>query len=283
MAKISVIGMCGMSIFMKVDHFHQSGETLIADDIFFEVGGKGINQAIAASRMGEKVSFLTAVGDDSYGKECMEVARQNGLNATFAIKENKKTAIAYILTDKDGNNQVTEFMGAVLDVSDVMKFEEEISDSDILLLQQEIPNEVNKKAIEIAKKYGVKVILNPAPPRKIDNEIVNEVYIITPNEQEARFIDSERFRNIVTTLGANGCMINGKTIIDALTVDAVDTTGAGDTFNGVLASWIAEGESLENSARYAIVASGISVTRNNVLNAIPYRKEILKGVQNNEK
>lgn len=283
MAKISVIGICGMSIFMKVDHFHQLGETLIADDLFFEVGGKGINQAIAASRMEEKVSFLTAVGDDSHGKECMEVARQNNIDATFAIKENKKTAIAYILTDKDGNNQVTEFMGAVLDVSDVMRFEEEISNSDILLLQQEIPHEVNKKAIEIAKKYDVKVILNPAPPRKIDDEIVNDVYVITPNEQEAKFIDSGRFKNVVTTLGSNGCIINEKTIIDALKVDAVDTTGAGDAFNGVLASFIAEGENLENSARYAVVASGISVTRKNVLNAIPYRKEILKGVKNNDK
>ncbi len=274
MPKISVIGICGNSMFMYADHFHENGETLVADSVFEEIGGKGINQAIAAKRMGADVSFLCAIGDDEYGEKSMKVAKENGINAHFKIKEGKATPFAVILTDKNGENRVTEYKSAELTIEDVISFEEEIAKSDILLLQQEVPSQVNEKAVEIADKYGIKVILNPAPIREIPDKMAEKVFMVTPNEQEMQAINIKRFKNCITTLGKKGCLINGSESVAAIMVKAVDTTGAGDTFNGTLAVCIAEGMSLKEAAQYAVIASGISVGRKYVLNAIPYREEI---------
>jgi len=274
MPKISVIGICGNSMFMYADHFHENGETLVADSVFEEIGGKGINQAIAAKRMGADVSFLCAIGDDEYGEKSMKVAKENGINAHFKIKEGKATPFAVILTDKNGENRVTEYKSAELTIEDVISFEEEIAKSDILLLQQEVPSCVNEKAVEVADKYGVKVILNPAPIREIPDKMAEKVFMVTPNEQEMQAINIKRFKNCITTLGKKGCLINGSESVAAIMVKAVDTTGAGDTFNGTLAVCIAEGMSLEEAAQYAVIASGISVGRKYVLNAIPHREEI---------
>ena len=274
MPKISVIGICGNSVFMYADHFHENGETLVADSVFEEIGGKGINQAVSAKRMGADVSFLCAIGDDPNGEKSITVAKENGINAQFIIKKGKTTPFAFILTDKNGENRVTEYKSAELEVEDVISFEEEIAKSDILLLQQEVPSCINEKAVEIADKYGVKVILNPAPIREIPDKIAEKVYMVTPNEQEIQAIDIKRFKNCITTLGKKGCLINGTESVSGITVKAVDTTGAGDTFNGTLAVCIAEQMSLTDAAKYAVTASGISVGRKYVLNAIPYKEEI---------
>lgn len=274
MVKISVIGICGVSLFMGVDHFHENGETLVADGVFEEVGGKGINQAVASARMGAKVSFLTAIGDDANGEKCRRVASDNGIDADFRVKEGKSTPFAVILTDKHGENRVTEFGTAELDESDVSAFEGEIASSDVLLIQHEVPQCVNDAAVRTAERHKVRVILNPAPIRRISDETAKAVYAVTPNEHEAQAIDIERFKNSVVTLGGDGCMINGKTKLPPLRVKPIDTTGAGDTFNGVLAVCIGEGMDMAAACRYATAASGISVTRKYVLNAIPYRNEI---------
>lgn len=274
MAKISVIGICGNSIFMNVDHFHEPGETLVAESVYEEIGGKGINQAIACARMGAEVSFLAAIGDDNDGEKCRLCAKENNINGFFAVKENQKTTFAVILTDKHGENQVTGFRNAELTVTDIINFEKEIASSDILLLQNEVPFDVNEKAVELANKHNVKVILNPAPIREISNFIATSVFAVTPNEQESRAIEISRFKNCITTLGKAGCNINGQTNINALAVKAVDTTGAGDTFNGVLSVCIAEGMPIEKACKYAVCASGLSVTKKYVLNSIPTRDEI---------
>ena len=274
MAKVSVIGICGNSVFMKVDHFHKKGETLVADSVYEEIGGKGINQAITCAKMGAQVSFLTAIGEDEYGAECRKIAKKYGINGFFAIKKSKKTTFAVILTDKNGENQVTGFHGAELTIADVFAFEDEIKNSDVLLLQHEVPEEVNEAAVAVAKRNGVKIILNPAPIRKIPDSIAGAVFAVTPNEQEKQAIEFSRFENCITTLGDKGCDINGKTHIEALRVNAVDTTGAGDVFNGVLAVLTAEGMSIETACKYAVCASGLSVTKPYVLNSIPTREEI---------
>lgn len=279
MAKISVIGICGNSIFMNVDHFHEPGETLAAESVYEEIGGKGINQAIACARMGAEVSFLAAIGDDNDGEKCRLCAKKNNINGFFAVKENQKTTFAVILTDKHGENQVTGFRNAELTVTDIINFEKEIASSDILLLQNEVPIAVNEKAVELANKHNVKVILNPAPAREISDFIATSVFALTPNEQEILAIEISRFKNCITTLGKAGCNINGKTHINALEVKAVDTTGAGDTFNGVLAVCIAEGMPLENACEYAVCASGLSVTKKYVLNSIPTREDIERKIK----
>lgn len=279
MAKISVIGISGASHFMTVDHFHENGETLSANSIYCEMGGKGINQAIASARMGADVSFLVAVGDDDGGRKTAECCRENGIKCYLA-KKATPTATAFILTDKSGENRVTVYRGAELEASDVDDFEKEIATSDILLLQNEVPEEVNLRATELAEKHGVKVILNPAPARKLPDEISRRVFLVTPNEQESRLIDLSLFPNTVVTLGKKGCFINGETTIPATPDKPVDTTGAGDTFNGVVAVCIAEGMSLDEACRYGNAASGISVTRKYVIDAIPTREETERKLRN---
>ncbi len=274
MAKISVIGLCGHSTFMKAHHFHKKGETVMAESTAEEIGGKGFNQAIAAARMGAEVSFLAAIGDDAHGKECAKKLEENNIKSFLKKKADKKTTFAFILTDSAGQNQVTEFIGAELDEKDVLSFEEEIKSSEILLLQHEVPVAVNEVAVKLACKHGVRVILNPAPIDRIPDSIAENVFAVTPNEQERTAIRIEKFENVITTLGDKGCSINDEIFIGSLPVKAVDTTGAGDTFNGVLAVCVAEGMELERACQYAVCASGISVTKNYVVDSIPERAEI---------
>jgi len=280
MANIAVIGICGNSVFMNVDHFHNPGETVVAESTFSEIGGKGINQAIAAARMGAKVSFLAAVGDDADGKQCEHCVANEGIDGYFAVKQGEKTTFAFILTDKQGENRVTGYHGAELTADDVAGFEEAIAQSDILLLQQEVPEEVNIAAARLAKKYGVWVILNPAPIAPIPAELAENVDLVTPNEHEKEGLAGYAFPSCVTTLGSRGCRIEGGKEIPSIPVHAVDTTGAGDTFNGVLAVCLAEGCLLENACRWAVAASGISVTKHGVLASIPYKNEIERIVNN---
>lgn len=280
MVKIAVIGIFGNSQFLSVDHFHQPGETLTALACFEEVGGKGINQAVAAARMGAHVSFLAAVGDDESGKRCIDQIRNTGIHANFVQRKGEKTTFAYILTDKNGENRVTVYHGAALREEDVLGFAPCIAESSILLLQNEVPTSVNEAAARIAKQHGIPVILNPAPSRPIPASLAELVDVVTPNQQEKEILPGNTFPNCVTTLGADGCTVNDSLHIPACSVIPVDTTGAGDTFNGVLAVCLAEGKSLLDACRYAVAAAGLSVSRKGVLNAIPQRMEIERMIYN---
>ena len=273
MAKIAVIGICGNSVFMETDHFHQKGETIVASSYNSEYGGKGFNQAVAAARMGAKVSFLGAAGSDEHAKGCEKTLLSEGIKSCLIFKEGVTTS-AFILTDKHGENQVTVYRGNELSKDDVYTFENEIKNCDILLLQNEVPEEVNISAINIAKKYNKKVILNPAPAKALTSEAYKSVYLVTPNEQEAESVNLNDFEHYIITKGKAGCVIDGETCVEALKVTPVDTTGAGDTFNGVLSVCLADGMSLSEASKYATVASGLSVTKKMVLNSIPYKNEI---------
>lgn len=280
MVKIAVIGLCGNSVFLPVEHFHRPGETLTASACFEEVGGKGINQAVAAARMGAQVSFLAAVGDDESGRACMSQIREAGVRGSFVCRKGEKTTFAFILTDSRGENRVTVYRGAELTAEDVSAFEGQIAESAVLLLQNEVPEAVNEAAAEIARKHGIRVILNPAPSRPISDSLAALVDLVTPNEQESQALAGLRFPAQVTTLGAEGCCIQGGQRIPAWKVAAVDTTGAGDTFNGVLAVCLAEGMALDGACRRASAAAGLSVTKPGVLGAIPYRNEIERMICN---
>nr|MCR5264825.1 hypothetical protein [Clostridiales bacterium] len=176
-------------------------------------------------------------------------------------------------------NQVTVYQGAELNPDDVRRFEDEIISSDILLLTNEVPQEVNSAAVSVAAANGVKVILNPAPSRELPPEMIGKVWLFTPNEFETNGLDG--MSNVITTLGKNGCRIErtGEVIPSYTYGDTVDTTGAGDTFSGVLAACLASGDTLENSCRIACIAAGIEVTSKGVMDAIPYRDLINKAMK----
>jgi len=274
MAKITVIGICGSSTFLRVDHFHREGETMTADECFVEYGGKGANQAVAARRMGAEVSFLCAVGEDAEADCCRAFAENEGIRGVFSVKSGKRTTFAVILTDKNGENRVTVCPGAALEPADVYAFAQEIMESDVLLLQNEVPEDVNLAAAKIAAEHGVPVILNPAPAREIRDALAELLFAVTPNREEREKLEPKRFGLCITTLGSDGCRIEGGAHIPARETQAVDTTGAGDIFNGVLAVCIAEGMTPEEACSYAVCASGLSVEKPGVLNAIPARTQI---------
>ena len=272
MSKIAVIGLVGNSAFLSVDSFHKGGETIVAKEIHFEPGGKGFNQAVSAARFGADVSFLGAVGGD-YIDEARQFLENENIKP-YLVKKQGNSPYACILTDSAGENRVTVYSGVTLSENDVDLFAKEIASSDVLLINNEVPEEVNERATKIAKEKGVLVILNPAPSKPIMDYLLENVDIFTPNQHETEFLNGKQ--NIVITLGGNGCLIKetGK-ILPPLDVGIpVDTTGAGDCFNGVFATALGDGFNVETSARLAIVASGVSVTRKYAVSSLPYKNEL---------
>lgn len=271
MSKIAVIGIAGESVFLSVDQFGKVGETTVSNDFHTELGGKGFNQAVASTRFGAEVSFLSAVCQSDV-RRFTKIAKKVGIKPYF-IAKNKPSPYAVIQTDKKGNNRVCVYQGAELSENNVKLFSKEIKSADILLLNNETPIAVNKTAIKIAKENGVKVILNPAPSRKYDKEFLDQIYLFTPNEYETDGL--ENYKNVVVTLGDKGCLIKSTdTIIPAINVEKiVDTTGAGDTFNGVLAVCIANGDTIKTACEKANLASAIKVGRKYILDSIPTKKE----------
>lgn len=274
MSNIAVIGIIGNSVFLPVEKFHQGGETVEALSLHFEPGGKGFNQAVAAKRCGANVSFLAAVGRE-YRNDFSKFLDNEQINHRLVFKD-ESTAFAAIVTDGTGSNRVTVYQGAQLTAADVSLFEDEIKNADILLLNNEVSEEVNIEAVKIAKKYGVKCILNPAPARKTCAYIIDNIDLFTPNEHELLGIENKK--NTVITLGAKGCLIKstGKTVPAAKYGDAVDTTGAGDTFNGVLATMLAKGYDIADAAKKANTIAALGVTRKYAVSSIPTNEEMKK-------
>ncbi len=287
MSKICVIGLGGYSVFMTVDHFNAPGETVKADNVFAEAGGKGYNQAVAAARLGAEVAFVGAFGNDSEGKFCVDFLDKEGIACAAAYKD-VSSAYACILTDACGENRVTVFGGAAskLSAEDVSRYESVITEADVLLLQNEVPIGANLCALELAKKHGVMAVFNPAPAAGLDKQLLVLADIITPNEQEATDLFGEDYfagmekagiKTAVVTLGASGCAVlfNGKTFeIPAVKCDAVDTTGAGDCFNGALAVGISEGMALIDAAAFATKVASVAVGKRGAVGAMPHRNEI---------
>ena len=256
---------------MCVPHFHAGGETVHATDFHSELGGKGFNQAVVAARQSAEVSFLTAVGADDVEKVRAFLSAE-GIKGTVVGKATP-SAHATILTDGTGETRVTVFPGARLDVCDVEPFAEAIASADILLLTNEVPEDVNVRAAEIASAADVKVILNPAPARALPAALSSRVSIFTPNEFEMVGLENVQ-GEVVETLGAKGCRIRstGEVIPTTPCGEAVDSTGAGDTFYGVLAVRLAEGLSLAEACAEANAAAARNVIVRYVLPSIPYRR-----------
>ena len=269
-------------MFFDVPRFHSGGETIHADNFHEEWGGKGFNQAVAAARQDAAVTFLGAVGAPDV-KPLKEFCSKEGIRAALAAKKDE-TACAAILTDGTGETRVTVYRGAELSARDVDGFAGAIATADFLLLNNEVPEAVNLAAVELAARYGVRILFNPAPTRKLPKEILNAVSVFTPNEFEeeslfgelpCRSVEMESGAegfDVVTTLGARGCRIRSTgEVVPAPPAKAVDSTGAGDTFSAVLAVRLAEGESLRDACVAANAAAAEEVTVRYVMPSIPRR------------
>ena len=285
---------------VKTSHLPIGGETVLGGDFFMNAGGKGANQAVAAARYGNRVVFVAKTGDDLFGKQVREQLKIDGIITDYVfIDKEHPSGVALITIDKDAENCIVVASGAnmYLSTDDIDQAADEICSADVVLMQLESPVETVAYAARMAAQAGVPVILNPAPApiEPLSTELMQNLYLITPNRSEASLIsgievtDMESAqraakaihamgpRNVIITLGSEGSLIyDGETFmhIEALKVKAVDTTAAGDTYNGVLASVIAEGKSLIEAASEASIAGAISVTRMGAQPAAPTREEI---------
>ncbi len=293
--KITVIGLYGASIFMGVENYPQAGETVVSQEYLSEPGGKGYNQAVALARLGASVCFVTSVGEDVFGQSCQDYLRAEGITEYFIKQCSVPTAAASIIYDTLGTSRVIVYPGASMCLTreDIFKIQNVIAKSDFLLLQNELPIETLYAAVELAVSLNTRVILNPAPAMEFESTILEKVYALTPNEGEAAVIAGMKAgaspqelaqrihrqgaRRVLITLGERGVFVSNEgkgTQIEAMHVRAVDTTGAGDTFNGALVVSLARGFELVAAARYAVVASGLAVTRPGVMDAIPYKETV---------
>jgi ribokinase len=302
--KILVVGSSNTDIVINTDHFPQKGETVIGYGFMTNRGGKGANQAVAASRLGGNVIFVGKLGKDSLGKEAIAALQKEKIDLSYLkITDKVSSGVALITTFPDGDNTIIVNPGAnsLLSPNDIRDAETAFTTSKILLMQLEIPVKTLTEAARIAKKYGSYVVLNPAPAPKqpLPKELLKNVDILIPNETEAEQIFGVTFKDkdsvkqamvsmeslgvkdVIITMGSKGVLarINGTILgIPACKVEAVDTTGAGDTFCGALCVSLSQGNSMEESIRFANTASSISVTRRGAQMAMPYLNEVKEAV-----
>ena len=300
MKDIVVIGSSNTDMVVKTTHLPAGGETVLGGDFFMNAGGKGANQAVAAARYGKRVVFVAKTGDDLFGRQVRESMKQDGIVTDYVfVDKEHPSGVALITIDSKAENCIVVAGGANMYLSkdDIDIAANEIRSAGIVLMQLETPIETVAYAAKMAAEAGVKVVLNPAPApaEPLSEELLKNLYLITPNRSEtsritgidikdmdsaqraARVIHEMGPKNVIITLGSDGALIydgNAITLIEAQKVEAVDTTAAGDTFNGVLVSALAEGYSLIDSAREASVAAAISVTRMGAQPAAPTREEV---------
>lgn len=298
MSKIIVIGSSNTDLAIKTIRIPEPGETVMGGTFMMTAGGKGANQAVAVARLGGDVAFVTKVGDDMFGDESRARYVKEGLPEKFLLVEKgTPSGVALITVDARGENCIVVAPGAnnALTCADVDAVRDEIAAADYLLLQFEIPMEVVEHAAEVAVANGTKVILNPAPAAELSKTLIESLYLITPNRTECQLLsgvaianeaDAEAaagklmemgVKNVIVTLGSKGSLVRtaeGCTVVEACRVESVDTTAAGDVFNGALCVALSEGKDLVEAARFASRASAISVTRMGAQSSVPYRAEL---------
>lgn len=300
MKNIVVIGSTNTDMVVKASHLPAGGETVLGGEFLMNAGGKGANQAVAAARYGNRVVFVAKTGNDLFGERVRSSLREDDIVTDYvSIDPLHPSGVALITIDARAENCIVVASGAnmYLSTADVDAAREEISAADVVLMQLESPIETVTYAARMAAEAGVKVVLNPAPApdKPLPEELMRSLYLITPNRSEASRLsgievkDMESAReaakaildrgpqSVIITLGGDGSLVyDGQefTFIEATKVEAVDTTAAGDTFNGVLATMVAEERNLIDAAREASLAAAISVTRMGAQPAAPTRAEV---------
>ena len=298
--KIVVVGSSNTDMIIRLPRLPKLGETVINGSFAMAAGGKGANQAVAAARAGGDVSFIAKLGGDLFGTQALEGFNKEGVDTEFVgVDSSSPSGVALIFVDEHGENSIGVASGANAGFhpSDLSQALDRIHSADILLIQLEIPQPTVDAAISLAAQAGVQVILNPAPARRLDETTLRNVSVLTPNESEAEALcgfplsDDKAVKSaaeallsrgigaVVITLGARGAFFadNGTSgFVTAFSVQPVDTTAAGDVFNGALAVMLGEHASLRDAVRFANAAAALSVQRLGAQPSAPHRMEIME-------
>jgi ribokinase len=285
---------------IKLDRIPRPGETLLGGAFVTAAGGKGANQAVGAARAGGKVTFVARVGQDMFGDQAVAGFIKDGIVVDHVTRDKTNpSGVALIFVGKDGENSIAVAGGAnaKLSPADVRKAKAAFAGASVLVMQLETPLESVQAAADLAAKAGVRVILNPAPAQPLPDKLLQGVSIITPNETEAELLTgiavtdtasaaaaaaklrARGVQTVIITLGARGAFVateSGGQLVSGFKVKAVDTTAAGDIFNGALAVALAEGKPLDQAVRFGHAAAAISVTRLGAQPSAPTRREIEK-------
>ena len=282
---IVVVGSSNTDMIIKLDHIPRPGETILGGQFLTAAGGKGANQAVAAARAGGRVRFIARVGRDIFGDQALAGFVKDRIDAAHVVRDKASpSGVALIFVAQDGENSIAVASGANgrLSPKDVKKARKTIASAAVVLMQLETPLPTVQAAAEIAARAHARVILNPAPAQPLPEDLLRLVSILTPNESEAELltgikVDDERsagqacdrllacgVQAAIITLGPRGAFVATaglRKLIGGFSMQAVDTTAAGDVFNGALAVALAEGRTLERAVRFANAAAAISVTR----------------------
>ncbi len=295
--KIVVVGSANTDLVLQLPRLPKVGESVIGPRFLQALGGKGANQAVAAARLGAEVTFVCKLGRDEYGRGCHQAYQAEGMHLEHIFwDEDTPSGVAFIFVSENGENLIGVAPGANmrLTTDEVQQAEAAIAAADCLLIQLEVPIAADLKAVQIARRHGVPVILNPAPPDHIPVELLEQIDYLTPNETELDFLSrsianqagslksafiwlSQQVPHLVVTLGAQGCRVVAKeedVLIPAFAVKAVDTTAAGDAFNGALAVALARGLALKAAVRFASAVGALSVTRLGAMNSLPTAADV---------
>lgn len=304
MNKVCVLGSINMDLVIKVNEMPKEGETILSESFEKIAGGKGANQAVAARRCGNIVSMIGKIGKDDNGKILKGLLEEDSIDTNLIFEdENEPTGMAVITVNKNGNNSITVISGSnmTLNKDEIEKSKEIIENSDILISQFEVPEEVILEAFKIAKENNKVTILNPAPAKKIDEELLKSTDIIIPNETEAELLTGIKVKDlesaklaangllekgvkfVIVTLGSKGAAViskEGGQIVEAYKVKAIDTTAAGDSFIGGLSSKLdIESLSFENllkAVKFANKVSSITVQRKGAQPSIARLEEVIE-------
>jgi ribokinase len=291
--KIVVVGSANTDMVIQVRRIPAPGETVIGREFVMAAGGKGANQAVAAARLGAEVTFVARLGGDLFGDRAIAGYEQEGIDTTWIVRDpGTASGVALVFVDDAGENSIAVASGANarLTPDDVERAQAAIASADVLLVQLEVPLAAVSHAVQLASRAGVQVILNPAPAREVPASLLSQVSIATPNEHEIEVVvgESDRARSVekmlgagtqtvLVTLGAQGVLwADGgrQERVPAFRVQAVDTTAAGDAFNGALAYALAGKLAMAEAIRYASAAAAITVTRMGAQPSLPTRTEV---------
>jgi ribokinase len=291
--RIVVIGSANTDMVVKTDHIPGPGETVIGGEFIMAAGGKGANQAVAAARLGAQVTFVACLGQDVFGDQAIAGYQREGIDTSLIVRDaDAASGVALIFVDAQGENSIAVASGANarLTPTHVERAREAIAHADVLLVQLEVPMEPVRRAIELAGSTDTPVILNPAPAKQIEPSLLAQVSIATPNEHEIKVVVGEPDRDhaigkmldagtttVLITLGKQGVLWatrDKRRQVPSFAVQAVDTTAAGDAFNGGLACALARGNPIAEAIRYANAVAAISVTRMGAQPSLPTVQEV---------